>query len=79
MNGEEIITTIDHPFYVKDKGFVTAGELKIGDELLDANGNVLLVENFDIVGLSIILDTIIKKFDRRKPFEGTHRTVVCST
>ena len=32
-----------------------------------------------IVGLSIILDTIIKKFDRRKPFEGTHRTVVCST
>ena len=27
------------------------------------------------VGLSIILDTIIKKFDRRKPFEGTHRTV----
>ena len=31
------------------------------------------------VGLSIILDTIIKKFARRKPFEGTHRTVVCST
>ena len=31
------------------------------------------------VGLSIILDTIINKFDRRKPFEGTHRTVVCST
>ena len=31
------------------------------------------------VGLSIILDTIIKKFDRRKPFEGTHRTIVCST
>ena len=34
---------------------------------------------FAAVGLSIILDTIIKKFDRRKPFEGTHRTVVCST
>ena len=34
---------------------------------------------FVYVGLSIILDTIIKKFDRRKPFEGTHRTVVCST
>ena len=48
VNGEEIVTTVDHPFYVKDKGFVTAGELKIGDELLDANGNVLLVENFDI-------------------------------
>ena len=34
---------------------------------------------FCFVGLSIILDTIIKKFDRRKPFEGTHRTVVGST
>ena len=79
MNGEEIVTTETHPFYVNDRGFVNAGELIVGDELLDVNGNVLLVENFDVVGLSIILDTIIKKFDRRKPFEGTHRTVVCST
>ena len=38
-----------------------------------------LVWSTCFVGLSIILDTIIKKFDRRKPFEGTHRTVVCST
>ena len=79
VNGEEIVTTVDHPFYVKNQGFIKAGELIVGDELLDVNGNVLLVENFDVVGLSIILDTIIKKFDRRKPFEGTHRTVVCST
>ena len=45
--------------------------------------NLGRVEQFNAdnesVGLSIILDTIIKKFDRRKPFEGTHRTVVCST
>ena len=79
VNGEEIVTTVDHPFYVKNQGFIKAGELIVGDKLLDVNGNVLLVENFDVVGLSIILDTIIKKFDRRKPFEGTHRTVVCST
>ena len=79
VNGEEIVTTVDHPFYVTNQGFIKAGELIVGDELLDVNGNVLLVENFDVVGLSIILDTIIKKFDRRKPFEGTHRTVVCST
>ena len=26
VNGEEIITTVDHPFYVKDKGFVNAGK-----------------------------------------------------
>ena len=38
-----------------------------------------LTPHLNSVGLSIILDTIIKKFDRRKPFEGTHRTVVCST
>ena len=48
MNGEEIITTETHPFYVNNRGFVNAGELIVGDELLDVNGNVLLVENFDV-------------------------------
>ena len=48
INSEEIITTVDHPFYVKNQGFVKAGELIVGDELLDVNGNVLLVENFDV-------------------------------
>ena len=48
MNGEEIITTVDHPFYVNSRGFVKAGELAIGDELLDPNKNILLVENFDV-------------------------------
>ena len=48
VNGEEIVTTVDHPFYVKNQGFVKAGELAIGDELLDPNKNILLVENFDV-------------------------------
>ena len=48
VNGEEIITTIDHPFYVNDRGFIKAGELIVGDELLDSNGNILLVENLDV-------------------------------
>ena len=48
INGEEIITTVDHPFYVNDRGFVNAGELAVGDELLDSNKNILLVENFDV-------------------------------
>ena len=48
VNGEEIVTTVDHPFYVKNQSFIKAGELIVGDELLDVNGNVLLVENFDI-------------------------------
>ena len=48
INGEEIVTTETHPFFVKNQGFIKAGELIVGDELLDVNGNVLLVENFDV-------------------------------
>ena len=33
VNGEEIITTETHPFYVNKRGFVEAGNLKIGDTL----------------------------------------------
>ena len=32
-------------FYVKDRGFVNAGELQIGDELLDSTCNILIVED----------------------------------
>ncbi len=48
INSEEIVTTETHPFYVKNQGFIKAGELVIGYELLNSNCNVLLVENFDI-------------------------------
>ena len=48
VNGEEIVTTVDHPFYIKNQGFIKAGELIVGDELLDVNGNVLLVEKFNV-------------------------------
>ena len=48
VNGEEIVTTVDHPFYVKNQGFIKAGELAIGDELLNSNCNVLLVENHSV-------------------------------
>ena len=41
INGEEIITTETHPFYVKNQGFIKAGELVIGYELLNSNCNVL--------------------------------------
>ena len=30
------------------QGFVNAGELAIGDELLDSSGNILFVEKFDV-------------------------------
>ena len=48
VNGEEIVTTVDHPFYVKNQGFIKAGERIVGDEFLDVNGNVLLVEKFNV-------------------------------
>ena len=48
VNNEDIVTTVDHPFYVKNQGFIKAGELIVGDELLDVNGNVLLVEKFNV-------------------------------
>ena len=44
INGEEIITTVDHPFYVKGQGFINAVELCIGSELIDNSGNILNVE-----------------------------------
>lgn len=45
VNGEEIVSTFDHPYYVKGKGFVNAVDLCIGYELIDNNGNTLAVEH----------------------------------
>ena len=44
VNGEEIITTVDHPFYVNGQGFVHAVDLCIGSELVDSAGSILKVE-----------------------------------
>ena len=46
IDGEEIITTETHPFYVKDRGFIEAGKLQAGDHLLNVNGKELLIEEF---------------------------------
>ena len=48
VNGEEIITTETHPFYVNKRGFINAGELKVGDELVDVNNNILLIEDYKV-------------------------------
>ncbi len=44
VNGEEIISTRRHPYYVRGKGFIDACNLWIGAELLDKQGNTLFVE-----------------------------------
>lgn len=51
INGETITSTPDHPFYVQEAGFVGAGDLYIGDKLLDAEGNTLLVEEMKFENL----------------------------
>lgn len=43
-NGEEIVTTVDHPFYVQGRGFIEAGNLLIGDKLISVNGEDLSVD-----------------------------------
>ena len=42
--GETIVSTYDHPYYVKGKNFVNACDLWIGAELVDNNGSIHQVE-----------------------------------
>ena len=46
--GALIITTVDHPFYVKNQDFIAAAELQVGYETVNSNGDVLLVEDIRI-------------------------------
>lgn len=44
VNGETIKTTPDHPFYIPQKGFTRAIELRAGDELYTVNGEYVVIE-----------------------------------
>ena len=44
VNGEEIICTPTHPFYVPVKGWTVACELRAGDRLQLVNGEYVVVE-----------------------------------
>ena len=46
INGEEIVTTDNHPFYVQGRGFIQAGNLLVGDKLISINGEDLLIEDY---------------------------------
>lgn len=48
ITGEEIITTADHPFYVKNRGFIEAGSLLVGDKLVSVNGEDLWIEDYRV-------------------------------
>ncbi len=38
INGEEIVRTDNHPFYVQGRDFIEAGNLLVGDKLISVNG-----------------------------------------
>ena len=44
VNGEEIITTPEHPFYVPTKGWVSSIDLRAGDILVLQSGEYVIVE-----------------------------------
>ncbi len=46
INGEEIVTTDNHPFYVQGRGFIEAGHLLVGDKLVSVNGEDLIIEDY---------------------------------
>ena len=48
INGEEVVTTDNHPFYVQGRGFIEAGRLLVGDKLVSVNGENLFVEEHNI-------------------------------
>ena len=49
VDGEEIETTPDHPFYVYAGKWRAAGELRVGTELTDVNGNPKIIEKIEVV------------------------------
>ncbi len=48
INGEKIVTTDNHPFYVQGRGFINAGSLLVGDKLISVNGDDLTIEDYHI-------------------------------
>lgn len=47
-NGEELVCTGGHPFFVKDKGFVSAKDLSVGDILRLSNGALIPVSAISV-------------------------------
>lgn len=44
VNGEKIVTTPEHPFYVSNQGWVGAINLRAGNKLVLVNGEFAVVE-----------------------------------
>ena len=51
IDGETIETTKEHQFWIEGQGWTKAKFLKAGDQLRDADGNSLIIDNVEIVSL----------------------------
>lgn len=51
INGEVIETTDEHPFFVKDTGWIPAGELRAGDPVKLRSDDYVPVESCDVITL----------------------------
>ena len=50
--GEEIVTTVEHPFYVVGYGFKRAGDLQVGENVLSLDGRIEDIEEIWTEALS---------------------------
>lgn len=56
INGEKIVTTDNHPFFVQGRGFIQAERLLVGDKLVSVNGDDLFIEKYHIEKCEISAD-----------------------
>ena len=50
--GEEIVTTVEHPFYVVGYGFKRAGDLQVGENVLSLDGRIEDIEEIWVEDLA---------------------------
>lgn len=55
INGEQIVTTPEHPFYTTENGWTPAGALQIGDEIRRANGSISTVQTITVTERSQVM------------------------
>ncbi|MCM3040575.1 polymorphic toxin-type HINT domain-containing protein [Paenibacillus motobuensis] len=48
VGGQMIESTFNHPFYVKDRGWTFVKDLKVGDLLVQSDGNTLKVDSIEL-------------------------------
>jgi RHS repeat-associated protein len=49
VGGERLVTTLGHPFYTEDRGWVEAGDLEVGDRVRQRDGGYGAVESLRVV------------------------------